>query len=194
MSAILDLTMPRKIARRITAQYLHNAALFYLERYASSSGRLRQVLIRKVKRSCMDHPDQDESALLPLVDQEIEKLVRIEVLRDDLLLTQLVDGYRGRGMATRMIENKLKLKGFSPPQIASAMARSHSAETGDQECDAAIRYLQRRRLWPFARVMPPDSDRAARAKLHQKSWAALARQGYDPDVINRAFKSVQGMD
>ena len=46
-------TMPHKKPKpptRMTETSLANAALFYLSRYASSSGNLRRVLMRKVAR------------------------------------------------------------------------------------------------------------------------------------------------
>ena len=45
----------RKPPRRVTAQYLENAALHYLQRFASSSASLRRVLMRKVDRSAQAH-------------------------------------------------------------------------------------------------------------------------------------------
>lgn len=174
--------MTRKIARRITANYLHNAALFYLQRYAASTGRLRQVLINKIRRSCRDHPDQEAALLLPLVETEIATLQRVELLADDRLAAQLLDGYRARGISSRLIAQKLSIKGFTPDLIKNLLGATHHDETTQTEIEAARRYLQRRRLWPYGKapsVGPKDK---------QKSYAALARQGYDPDVINTAMK------
>jgi regulatory protein len=181
--------MPRKIARRFTADYVHNAALFYLQRYAASSGRVRSVLTRKLKRSCADHPDQDEGALAHLIDQEIEKLQRVELLKDDQLAGQLAEGWRGRGMAARMIAIKLQQRGFDKSVIQKTMMESATDTTtdttSDQEEQAALRYLKRRKLGFFAAIAP--QDRQAVLKLKQKSWASLARQGYDPDLIERVL-------
>jgi regulatory protein len=172
---------PRKIARRITPEYLHNAALFYLQRYAASSGRLRRVLTDKIKRSCRDHSDQDVAALLPLVEAEIEKLTRVELLADNRLLAQLIDGYRARGIATRIIAQKLQIKGFDRTIVTQALATSGGDDQRTVEFDAARRYLERRKLWPFERAPADTAPDKMTAK--KKAWAALARQGYDPELI-----------
>ena len=177
---------PRKKARRITPEYLHNASLYYLERYAASMGKMRSVLLMKVKRSCRDHPDQDEAALIPLVDAEIEKLARIEVLNDDRLGEALVSGYRARGMSARLISMRLKQKGFTASLIENLMRASQDDATRDTEKQAAIKYLMRRKLWPYLRE--PIEDKVLDNKARAKAWAALARQGYDPDLIQEAMK------
>ena len=44
-----------KQQKPVTAQYLENAALYYLQRFASSSANLRRVLMGKVERSARAH-------------------------------------------------------------------------------------------------------------------------------------------
>lgn len=182
--------MPRKIARRITPDYLHNAALYYLERYAASAGRVRRVLQTKIQRSCRDHPDQDRGALLALIDPEIERLTRVELIKDDVLARQFADGYRRRGMPIRMIVQKLRLKNFDDDLIETVttdLGGGAELDAADNiEEVAARRYLERRRLWPFLRVVPDEAKEVMKAR--QKSFAALTRLGYDNDVIRAVFK------
>lgn len=174
---------PKK-ARRITPDYLHNAALYYLERYAASTGRVRHILTEKIKRSCRDHPDQIINDLLPLVAKEIETLTRVNLLDDARLAGLLLEGYRGRGVSSRAIALKLQTKGFDRALIQQIMSDDDVASQTEQEQNAATRYLQRRKLWPYLKT--PETDRAQLAKAKQKSWAALARQGYGPDIITHA--------
>ena len=62
----------RRGARRVSAEYLDKAALYYLERFASSTANLRRVLMRKVARSAAAHgTDAAEGARL--VDAHIER-------------------------------------------------------------------------------------------------------------------------
>lgn len=185
--------MPRKIARRITPEYLHNAALYYLQRYAAATGRVRDVLTRKIRKSCLDHKDQNEAELLKLIDAEIETLLRVELLNDDRLGGQLVDVWRGRGMAGRMIGIKLQQRGFDAETIKKLLGNAeHQESAPETERDAAMRYLKRRHLGPYARVQA--TDRQAIMKQKQKAWAALARQGYSTDVINDVMQPARDMD
>ena len=58
---------PSRGPRRITPSYLENAALFYLERYATSVAHFRRVLMNKVRRSARFHgTDVEEGAKLEL--------------------------------------------------------------------------------------------------------------------------------
>lgn len=176
---------PRKTARRITADYLHNAALYYLQRYAATSGRVRHVLTEKIKRSCRDHPDQIQADLLLLIDPEIEKLQRVELINDHRLGEQLVEGWQNRGISQRMITIRLRKKGFDPATIVALLARS-IPERAKNERAAALRYLKRRKLPPFIDLTALDQNQVR--KIKSRTWAALARQGYTPDLIEDVLK------
>ena len=64
-----------KQQKPVTAQYLENAALYYLQRFASSSANLRRVLMGKVERSARAHgTDREEGAAL--VEALIERYLR----------------------------------------------------------------------------------------------------------------------
>lgn len=65
----------RRQQKPVTAQYLENAALYYLQRFASSSANLRRVLMGKVERSARAHgTDRSEGAAL--VEALIERYQR----------------------------------------------------------------------------------------------------------------------
>jgi regulatory protein len=66
----------RKKPKKITAQYLHNAGLYYLQRFAASRGQFRSVMLRKIRRSCMEHREQDYEACAALVEKIVEKFER----------------------------------------------------------------------------------------------------------------------
>ena len=175
-------------ARRITADYLHHAALYYLERYAASEGRVRRVLTQKIKRSCKDHPDQVEGDLILLIDPEIDRLRTLSYLNDNQLAEQLIQGYSTRGMSRRMIALRLQQRGFAPETIHLFLDQLPPAVQQENEQDAARRYLQRRKLWPYhdpSKV--DDKDPSARHKARARAFAALGRQGYSPDIITAAM-------
>lgn len=184
-----DRPLPRK-ARRITAEYLHNAALFYLQRYAASTGRLREVLTRKIHTSCRDHPDQIPGKLLPLIETEIENLLRLELLNDARYGEMLVSGWRARGLSARMISRKLDQRGLPKDLIPGLLKRPEDGtdETvKDRETLAALRLLQRRKLGPFLPDGTPMEPKE-KQKLKARAWGALARQGYEGDLIERVMR------
>src|SRR3954463_6979106 len=70
-----------KQQKPVTAQYLENAALHYLQRFASSSANLRRVLMGKVERSARAHgTDREEGAAM--VEALIERYLRSGLLED----------------------------------------------------------------------------------------------------------------
>ncbi|MGB1547388.1 MAG: RecX family transcriptional regulator, partial [Alphaproteobacteria bacterium] len=72
---------PSRGPRRITPSYLENAALFYLERYATSVAHFRRVLMNKVRRSARFHgTDVEEGA--KLVEDLIQRYRRSGLLDD----------------------------------------------------------------------------------------------------------------
>src|SRR3546814_13752721 len=71
----------RKGPRKATADSLANAALFYLQRYASSAENLRRVLMRRVERSVRAHgTDRAEGAAL--VDRLVARYREAGLLDD----------------------------------------------------------------------------------------------------------------
>ncbi len=189
ISSLMDKTnQKRRTARRITADYLHHAALYYLERYAASEGRVRRILTQKIKRSCKDHPDQVEADLIPLIDAEIDRLRTLSYINDDQLAEQLIQGYSTRGTSRRMIALRLQQRGFAPGTIQALLNQMPPDIQQENEQGAARRYLQRRKLWPYhdpSKV--DDKDQAARHKARARAFAALGRQGYSPDIITAAM-------
>jgi regulatory protein len=174
--------MPARRARRITPDYLHNAALFYLGRYAASRGRLGEVLRRKAARSLREHPDQDEAILEAMIVAELARLEAVALLDDRALAAQCLEGYQARGMPRQQIIQRLIRKGFDRALIAEICGMENPA-AGEQELAAATRYLLRRRLWPA----PQGAERNQIMKHKKRAWAALARQGYEPETIQAAL-------
>ena len=162
--------------RKITPQYLENAALYYLQRYASSTGNLRRVLMRKVKRSSSFHgTDAEEGAML--VEKLLERYQRSGLLNDNTYARESVLRLRRRGMSRRGLTEKLKLKGLSETQIKAALAEAAGEEPPDTdpELAAATAFARRRKLGPFRR----DADRETH---RQKDMAALGRAGFGFEI------------
>lgn len=123
-----------KTQKPVTAQYLENAALYYLQRFASSSANLRRVLMGKVERSARAHgTDREEGAAL--VEALIERYLRSGLLDDKAYAEAKAASLHRRGTSTRGIRGKLALKGLETDHIDAAL------ETVDEETPAI-------RNWP----------------------------------------------
>ena len=107
--------------RKITPEYLDKAALFYLERYASSSENLKTVLRRKVWRSSREHEVDQEQAEV-WIGETVTRLQEAGWLDDQAWADMRVRSLRYKGESARSIRMKLAAKGIA---IGPDMARQH---------------------------------------------------------------------
>lgn len=164
-----------KPPRKATPEYLERAALFYLERYASSAGNLRRVLLRKVERSARAH-DTDREEGAQAVDALIQRMLRAGLLDDQAYAQARAVTLHRAGQGVQAIRARLIAKGVDEDTIETALERLHD-EAADPELAAALRYARRRRLGPYRRE--------GRADNRQRDLAALARKGFALDLARR---------
>jgi regulatory protein len=163
----------RKPARPITAQYLQNAATFYLERYPSTAEGLRRVLNRRVRKA-----EMAEAPIIDNVQQAIEAIVARFVaagMIDDQAFAQTkARALHRRGSSSRLTRQRLKLAGVDDDTLDKAMAgldQELDTDPRQREWQAAVALARRRRLGPFR-----DKER----KEHRnRDLAAMARGGFD---------------
>ncbi|HVO15442.1 MAG TPA: RecX family transcriptional regulator [Alphaproteobacteria bacterium] len=167
----------RRGPRRATAQHLEDAALHYLERFASSATHLRRVLMRRVERSARIHgTDRAEGAAL--VEDLLGRFERSGLLDDRVYAEGRAAALFRRGTAPRAIRAALRAKGVASETIEAALGTLGAG--ADAELTAAAALARRRRLGPYR---PAE----ARAGRRDKDLAALARAGFGYDVARRVI-------
>jgi regulatory protein len=155
----------RKANRRRTPSPLNERglkelALAYVGRFATSRGRLRAYLARKIRERGWDGTEEpdlaglaDRFAAQGYVDDAGYALAQARTLS-------------ARGYGKRRLERKLRAAGIDEED--SAAARGHS----DREAlSAALRFAERRRIGPFA-TAPAD------IREREKALAAMIRAGH----------------
>jgi regulatory protein len=170
----------RKVPRKVSAQSLENAALFYLGRFSAPSAQLRRVLLRRVDKSVKAH-GTDPAEGRRLVDDLIERYRRSGLVDDAAYAAGKARSLRRRGTSRVIIGRTLRAKGLSADESDAALkglTDENDTSGVDHEFVAAARLAQRKRLGPFR----PQS---ARAELRQRDMAALARAGFSYDVARR---------
>lgn len=171
-----------KVPSKITPSYLENAALHYLERFASSSANLKRVLLRKVDRSVAYWSEHGETGTrddhVAQVDTVIAKLARLGYLNDAAYAEAKVRALHRAGKGSRTIRATLAAKGVAVDH-ADAALDALAEDVVEPDVAAAIRLAKKRRLGPFRR----DS----RDEMRQKDLAALARAGFDFDTCRRVI-------
>jgi regulatory protein len=168
----------RRGPREATPKYLRNSALYYLQRYASSSAHLRRLLLAKVARSARAH-GTDAEAGAAVVEGLIAELLEAGLLDDARYAEGRALFLHRRGASARSIRSALLAKEVPPELIAEAL-EGLRAETAEPELAAALAYAQRRRLGPYR-------SPAARPAMREKDLAALGRQGFGYDLARRVI-------
>ena len=169
----------KKIPKKITESHLRNVALYYLQRFASSSGNLRAFLKRRVSRAAKHHETNIEEANA-WIDKLIADYERTGLLNDEVFLTSKLGSLRRKGESRRVIEIKLQQKGLEKDLIAEKMA----GEDEDTEWQAALRHVQRKRLGAYRLPSRMKDD----VNYHDKDMAAMARAGFSYELAKRALK------
>lgn len=164
----------------VTKERLGNIALFYLERYASSAANLRRVLMRRVDRSARLHgTDREQGA--GWVDALIERYVRSGLVNDKVYAEAVTSSLRRRGASTRMVKQKLAMKGVDADTVDDALEATGGADDAT-DLKAAFAYAKRRRLGPFGPA-------AARQDRRQRDMAALGRAGFSYSTARKVVES-----
>lgn len=170
-----------KVPKRITETYLHNSGLYYLGRYAASSKHFRTVMLRKVKRSCQHHTDQNYDECTKLVDDLIKKFEQSGLLDDDIYIASMVSSYRRKGLSQRMITQKLIIKGIDGSLAQSYLSHYDEKEHDDTyhaELKAAAVFCRKKKLGAYSGRNSPEQE---------KQVARLARAGFGFDIVKKVL-------
>lgn len=177
----------RRKPLKATPEGLERSALYYLERYDSSSGHLRRLLRRKILLSARVHgtdPEEGKSA----VEKLIARLTGLGLLDDARYARERVRSLLARGNSAAMVRAKLRAKCLPAELIEAALADDENGgENGapGRELRAALRYARRRRLGPYRLEKRPGE----RAERRDRDLAALGRQGFDYETARRVIDS-----
>lgn len=163
----------QKQPRKITKQYLENAALYYLQRYATSAGNFRRVMRRKIMRSCHFHKDDPEK-FYPLVDDLVTRYLASGLLNDEGFAQAKVSSLRRLGRSKNAIMAKLAAKGLPKSAVEDALQGHDDEET---ELQAALKLVKRKKL-----------GKATDPKDRQKEMAVLGRAGFSFEIARAALE------
>lgn len=166
----------RKGPKKATARYLENAALYHLDRYATSRAHLARLLMMRVERSARAHgTDREEGA--ELVETLLDKLTRTGLLNDRNYAETRARSLHRRGSSARGIRADLAAKGVAADLIEPALAALKESST-DPEVEAAIVYARKRRLGPYR-------NQEQREEKRERDMAALGRKGFSYELVRR---------
>lgn len=177
-----DSEQPRKIKkpRKATAKSLENGALYYLQRFATSSENLRRVLMRRVYKSARHH-DTDPAEGAEFIEDIIQRFQRSGLLDDAGYAEIRAVSLSRRGSSARAIRAKLAEKGVAS-EIIDQTLLALKQEDEDPEFTAAVTLARRRRIGPFR-------QEEKRQDFKEKDLAALARAGFGYGVAQKVIEA-----
>lgn len=156
---------------------LDRLALRYVERFATTRGRLTDYLHRKIRERGWkdDEPPGDPAGVA-------ERMAELGYIDDRAYGEAKASSMARRGLGARRVAGALHqagVKGEDAEAIAPGIA--------DRAVDAALAYARRRRIGPFADVAP---DRP----LREKQIGAMLRAGHSPSLSRRIASMAPGDD
>lgn len=163
--------------RKITKQRLKNIALYYLQRFESSVDNLRRVLQKRVSDYAYQNKDYDRSEALDWIEEILVEFQGYNYLNDNRFAELRIRDYLAAGKSEKYIRGKMAEKGVAESVVAAVLA--------EQEFDPyenALLLAKKKRIGPFR-------SEALRAEFRQKDMAALARAGFDYDVVQRVMEA-----
>ncbi len=170
------MTPSRRPLTPLTAADLDRFALRYVERYATTRGRLADYLKRKLRERGWNGEAPPDLAALA---QRMADLGYV----NDLLFAESKAGAMGRrGLGARRVGQALRHAGIEECDLdAVAPAMEASA------ISSALAFARRKRIGPFARE-------AAERPEREKQLAAMLRAGHAFDLSRKIIRMLPGED
>jgi regulatory protein len=149
---------------------LERLALRYVERFATSRGRLLAYLERKLfERGAATDSPPDAGAIA-------DRLVTLGYVDDRAYADAQSRALSRRGMGGRRIDMALRQAGIDEPLRRETLDPTDAAAE-----ERALRYAERRRFGPFSKqIADPDQQR--------RQIAAMVRAGHAPAISARIVR------
>lgn len=166
----------RRTPRPLGPETLHELALFYVGRFATTRAKLSAYLRRKVRERGWD------GASPPDVERLVERLAASGLVDDAAYALSKSRSLSERGYGSGRVRLALRAAGVDETdgEAARELAREEAAE-------AALRFARRKRIGPFASERP---DRKGR----ERALAAMIRAGHSLELARTLIESEPGSE
>ena len=156
----------RRAAPPLNGPALERLALRYVERFATTRGRLAAYLVRKIRERGWEGEAADPAALA-------ERLAGLGYIDDRAFAETRATAMSRRGLGQRRVSGALRAAGIDA-EDAAAVAPGIEARS----LEAAMTFARRRRIGPYAQE-PADRP------LREKQVAAMIRGGHDFELSRK---------
>jgi len=159
----------------LDASALERLALRYVERYATTRGKLTAYLARKIRERGWEGMPADPAALA-------ERMAGLGYVDDRAFAEARAAAMGRRGLGARRVQEALRFAG-----IEDEDREALTPVLKEDETRAALTFARRRRIGPYARE-------AVERELRERQIGAMVRAGHSPALARRIVNMLPGDD
>jgi regulatory protein len=164
----------RPAPKPLDAAALERLALRYVERFATTRGRLTDYLNRKIR----ERGWADETGSAAADPAELaQTMAELGYVDDRAFAEQRAAAMQRRGLGARRVAGVFREAG-----IDESDADSVAPAIADRAVESALAFARRKRIGPYG---SGDGDGHGDRKLHEKQLAAMLRAGHRFDLARR---------
>ena len=167
------------MVKKITQKRLENITLYYLQRYESSSSKLRDVLKRRVLRAKIQLGEVPTEAD-KWIEDIIKRMQELGYVDDKRYAENTFRRLQNAGKSTRFIAGKLKQSGITA-DIINELTEKQEITADEMDLNAA-RLLVKKKKLGYLR------DKEKQQEMYQKDLAVLGRAGFSFEIATQALK------
>jgi len=153
---------------------LRRLAIDYVGRYATSSGRLKTYLVRKLRERGWGEDDE------PPIDEIVSRCRELGYIDDGSFAAMRTASLIRRGYGVRRIDEALRHAGVDENAADAAHADAES-----RALEAALTFARRRRIGPYG-------DGSADAEAVRRDLGRMMRAGHSMDIARRVLAMPSG--
>ena len=157
----------KKGDKRLDGDGLHDLALHYVGRYATTRHKLTAYLHRKVRERGWKSGDP------PGIDDIVSRFAELGYVDDAQFARNRARALARRGYGSRRVEQALYQAGIAEDDRGEALELSQ-----ENRWEAAHRFAEKRSIGPYARAAIDPARR-------QKQLQAFLRAGHDIDIARK---------
>ena len=167
---------PRRAPKPLNKERLHELALFYVGKFATTRAKLATYLNRKLRERGWEGDEP------PDIERLVERLAASGMVDDALYALSKSRSLSERGYGAARVRQTLRAAGINEDD--GAAARELAAE---EAASAALKFARRKRIGPFALT---TLDRPAR----EKALAAMVRAGHGFELARTVVEAEPGTE
>ena len=165
-----------RVRKPLNEERLHELALFYVGRFATTRAKLTAYLDRKLRERGWESDTPAD------IERLVERLAGSGLVDDALYALSKSRSLTDRGYGAGRVRQSLRAAGVGEED--GEAARELAA---DDAAASALKFARRRRIGPFADVAP---DRAGR----EKALAAMVRAGHGFEIARAVVDAQPGSE